>query len=232
MIEATASETATTTKPTLGSFAYQKIREDILCGKLPPDKRLRFELLRELYGLNVGALREGLSSLVAEGLVIVEEQKGFRVSPVSENDLNDLTELRRRVDPLALRMSIERGDIEWESRVISAFHRLSRVPRLLPGKIKRSNEEWEARHRAFHRSLVSGSGSPVLIQMHATLFDRAERYRRMAFTQKLTVRDTANEHEQIMNAAIDRNVELACRLLETHVERTRAKILKTLKSKW
>lgn len=101
---------------TLGEFAFQRIREDILSGRLAPALRLRFQMLQDMYDLNVGTLREGLARLTAEGLVLVEGQKGFRVADVSRDDLNDLTELRMLVDTLALRLSIERGDLEWKAK--------------------------------------------------------------------------------------------------------------------
>jgi DNA-binding GntR family transcriptional regulator len=209
---------------TLGEFAFQRIREDVLSGRLAPGTRLRFQMLQEMYDLNVGTLREGLARLTSEGLVLVEGQKGFRVSEVSRGDLNDLTELRMLVDTLALRLSIERGDLDWESSVVATFHQLSRAPRDIDPKTG-GNTVWELRHRAFHRALVSGSNSPVLIQTHATLFDRGERYRRLKRIHRPNLRNTDGEHEAIMDATIRHDVDLACSLLRAHVARSRDSIL-------
>jgi DNA-binding GntR family transcriptional regulator len=49
---------STAGRPTLGDVAFQKIREDILRGRLMPGVKLRFQLLQEMYSLNVGTLRE------------------------------------------------------------------------------------------------------------------------------------------------------------------------------
>jgi GntR family carbon starvation induced transcriptional regulator len=198
-----------------------------LRGQLLPGTKLKFHFLQETYGLNVGTLREGLARLTAEGLVIAQGQKGFTVSPVSEQDLLDLTELRLLVDPLALRLSIERGDLAWETQVLSSFHELSRAPRNLVDKESGANKEWERRHRAFHRNLVAGSGSQVLIQCHHTLFDRAERYRRIVRAKRGKVRDVQSEHESIMRATIDRNADVACALLAAHLVKTRDAILRS-----
>ena len=212
-------------RTTLGDLAFQKIREDILCGRLVPGTKLRFQLLQDMYSLYVGTLREGLARLTAEGLVVAEGQKGFVAAPVSKSDLNDLTELRLVVDTLALKMSIERGDLEWETHVISAFHQLSRAPRDHIDTETGANAVWEQRHRNFHRSLVAGSQSPVLMQMHATLFDRGERYRRISRKRRGGIRDIESEHEAIMKATIGRETERACSLLRTHIGRTRDYLL-------
>lgn len=213
---------------TLGDFAFQRIREDILAGHLPPESKLRFQMLRDLYGLNVGTLREGLARLVAEGLVVAEGQKGFRVAPVSKTDLLDLTELRLRIEPLVLRLSIERGDVEWETRVLGAYHQLSRVPR--SDEDGGWNLEWELKHRAFHRSLISGANSTVLIQTHSILFDRSERYRRLARLNVPRSGTVNDEHHAIMRATITRDADLACKLIEKHVTRTRDKMLRWVTS--
>jgi DNA-binding GntR family transcriptional regulator len=208
-------------RTTLGDIAFTKIREDILCGRLVPGSKLRFQLLQDLYSLNVGTLREGLARLTAEGLVLAEGQKGFVVAPVSKSDLNDLTELRLAVDTLALRLSIERGDLDWETNVIAAFHQLSRAPLDKIDIETGANEVWELRHRNFHRSLIAGSQSPVLIQTHAILFDRGERYRRISRQRRGGIRNTTGEHEAIMKAAIERKVDRACTLLQAHISRSR-----------
>ena len=68
---------------TLGGIALDVLRADILRCRLRPDTRLRLEELRERYGMSISPLREALMRLQSEGLVTLEENKGFRVSPVS-----------------------------------------------------------------------------------------------------------------------------------------------------
>src|SRR5579872_2820386 len=70
---------------TLTASALNRIRSDIIACRLMPDERLRFEALRERYGMGVSPLREALMRLEAEGLVRLEQNKGFRVSEVSED---------------------------------------------------------------------------------------------------------------------------------------------------
>ncbi len=69
------------------------VKNDIIRGVYHPDEKLRMSLLTSRYG--VGPLREALSQLVAERLVTVVNQKGYRVAPMSEQELLDIFDARQ-----------------------------------------------------------------------------------------------------------------------------------------
>src|ERR1700752_1796349 len=83
---------------TLSTRAVALMRADILELRLQPGSRLVLDVLRESYGLGLSPLREALSRLGAEGLVVGEEWRGFRVAPVTEEDLYDITYMRREIE--------------------------------------------------------------------------------------------------------------------------------------
>ena len=68
---------------TVGESAYQRIRSDIVFGRLLPGKKLKLDRLKADYGASVSTLRETLNRLHSERLVVDEGQKGFEVAPVS-----------------------------------------------------------------------------------------------------------------------------------------------------
>jgi DNA-binding transcriptional regulator YhcF (GntR family) len=70
------------------------VGHDVVCGKLAPGERLRVEHLKDQYAVGAGTLREALSLLVADALVTSEGQRGFRVAPISMEDLEDVTNTR------------------------------------------------------------------------------------------------------------------------------------------
>ena len=76
---------------TLVESSYNRLRSDIIAGKLAPGAKLRIEELREDYQIGASPLREALNRLAGEGFVTVEEQRGFKVAPVSLDDLQDLS---------------------------------------------------------------------------------------------------------------------------------------------
>lgn len=219
-----AVETEGSSSQTLGDLAFERLRRDIVNGALLPREKLRFDFLRQRYGMNVGALREALSRLAAQGLVISRSQRGFIVAPMSEAELRDVTQLRCMIDTLALRTAIERGDLDWETRLLGTLHRLSKTPRAASEKPDELSEQWIASHRDFHRTLLSGCNSPVIMQTHDMLFDHSERYRRISFKVRVANRDWNSDHRAIVEAALDRDAERACALLEKHIRGVSAKV--------
>src|SRR5258708_25970598 len=122
---------ARTEQPSVADEAYSRLRSDILGGELLPGMKLKLDALRERYDVSVNTLRETLSRLAADGLVEAEGQRGFAVIPASFSDLLDITETRRLLECHAARLSLARADLEWESRLVAAYHKLSKVEALI-----------------------------------------------------------------------------------------------------
>jgi GntR family transcriptional regulator, carbon starvation induced regulator len=212
---------------TLTSAVYERLRRDILVGRLAPGEKLRIDALRAAYEVGASPLREALNRLSAEGLVTQEDQRGFRVPPVSLEDLKELTRTRCWLNEVALRESIAQGGTAWEERVVLTHHRLSRTP--VPNDAAaKLDSEWERRHREFHAALLSACGSRWLTGFCESLFDQADRYRYLSLYAH-EHRDFVGEHRAIMEAALARNTELAVGLLNQHVNKT-AELVSSLQS--
>ena len=69
-----------------------------------------------------------------------------------------------------------------------------------------TNAAWFKEHRSFHSALVAACGSPLLMSIREGLFDQAERYVALSITSRFPTRNDVGEHEQIMRAALSRNV--------------------------
>jgi len=204
---------------TLATSVYGQIRADILSGTLRPGEKLRAEFLRDSYQTGNSPIREALNRLSVDGLVTREEQRGFRVAPVSKDELRELIDTRCWIEEVALRKSIENGGSEWEEALVLAFHRLSRVPRSSKkGEFER-NPEWDELHNAFHRALISACGSRWLIGFCEQLNDQANRYRRLS-SISCPNRNPMEEHRVIMEAAIDGDADKAVEVLHDHYRRT------------
>ena len=215
-----------TVEPTLNAAVFNRLRADIVGCRLMPNERLRVEALRERYGVGGSPIREALMRLQAEGLVELEQHKGFRVSSVSRDRLRDLMQTRIEIEGLALRWSIERGGVEWEAELLAAFHRLSHQRKVPPGS--GIDLDWSKEHRAFHAALVAACGSPTLQNIRESLFDQTARYVALSILSKSPPRNDTAEHEQIMRAALSRNATRALELDREHIERTMQKVMKSL----
>jgi GntR family transcriptional regulator, carbon starvation induced regulator len=210
---------------TRAADVLHRMRTDIISCALKPGAKLRFEALREMYAVSFSTLREALSRLVAEGLVVAEDQRGFVVAPVSIDDLNDLTFVRVLIERECIGLAIEHGNDDWEADIIGAFHRMDRLQNRLGPNYYLSGE-WGKLHGDFHFSLVAACGSPNLLEIRQKLFERAHRYRHMSsqFRPKWRAKDV--EHKMIMDSVIARNTAKAQELIERHIRETTKNVIK------
>jgi DNA-binding GntR family transcriptional regulator len=202
--------------PSLRAAVCEVLRDDILEGRLEPGNLLSVKDLRARFNTGLSAIREALCQLAADGFVLAEEQRGFRVAPVSAADLEDVTRSRAEIEVFAIREAVANGDMEWESQLLATFHKLTKLPK--------PSAEYAREHKAFHDLLVAPCGSEWMKRFRKTLQEHSDRYRRLAANYHGDGRDIDGEHRALMMAALDRNADLAAILISEHVHRT-ARIL-------
>jgi len=214
--------------PTLNASVLALMRADIIACRLMPNARLRVETLRERYRTGTSPIREALMRLEAEGLVELEQNKGFRVAEVSLENLADLMRTRIEIETIALRWSLQKGGVDWEADLLSAFHRLSRQTKIEAGKPEAISEAWSREHAAFHTALVAACGAPTLLTIRARLFEQADRYVALSIMSDGPLRDDVGEHKQLMRAALGRDVDKMLELNRAHITRTLDKVAASL----
>ncbi len=108
---------------------------------------------------------------------MLEDHKGFRVAPVSQEELVDLAMTWFELEALGIRQSIEKGDDRWAANIQARFRELSKHRMRTPkGTL---DPDWEPRNLAFHESLYAACGSPSLMRFCRVLSERFSRYRRL-----------------------------------------------------
>jgi GntR family carbon starvation induced transcriptional regulator len=210
--------------PTIATAIQNRLRADILNLTLKPGQTLRFDWLRENYKVSLSPLREALMRLIAEGLVLLEDHRGFRVAPVSTEHLLDLTMVRSETEALAIRLSIEKGDEHWESFVLASFNTLSKYPGKKGGR-ELFDPEYEKRHRTFHYSLYAACGSAILLGSLAQFDNQWTRYRLLSGRYMSQRRNILREHEALKNAVLTRDTEKAARAIQRHISASTESIL-------
>jgi len=196
----------------------QRLRSDILAGRLRPGDRLKFPTLCEQFKVSAGVVREALSRLADQGLVRMQPHQGFQVTPLSYDDLRELTSARIQIETMVFRMSVEQGDLEWETGTVAAHHMLARTPVQDPDDPSRPNEAWDEVHAAFHKALLSGCPNRRLLDIAMRLREEAELYRHWSLSLRNdNHRDAAGEHQQLMEAAVARDADLAVERLTAHI---------------
>lgn len=204
---------------TLGAGVYEQLRADVLGGLYSPGERLRPVELASRFGVGAGVVREALTRLAEQRLLIAEPNRGYRVMSISAGQIAELVELRRVTECAALRLSVERGDLDWEGRVLAAHQALAEP--LDPG----DPDGMSLAHKNFHQALVSGCGNPRLVALCEELFLESELYRRWAGvvvrrSSPEAGRDRVAEHLALRNAALTRDSDALVALHEAHLRRT------------
>ena len=200
---------------TTGEMAYRQIRTDILMGRLAPGEKLKLDRLSSHYDASVSTLREILSRLTSEDLVLAEGQRGFEVAPVSAEDLQEIAALRLLLECHALEQSFTAGGVEWEGSVVAAHHKLAIVEARVKKGEMAETEDWKRYDWQFHQALISACGSAVLMETHAAVFDRYLRYQMLALGFRGDI--AIGEHAALLRCALSRDTAGAASILRTHV---------------
>ena len=203
---------------TVTETVYRRIRGEIIEGALKLGGKLKLDTLKGRYHVSVNTLRETLSRLVADGLVQNEGQRGFTVVPASLADLRDITEVRRLLECEAARRSLERASLDWESQLVAAYHKLSKVEAVVDAEKEKYGGLLEQYNHEFHAALIADCGSPWLIQLHGTMYDQSLRYRMLALQVKDFPREQSRrEHREILEAALARDADRLVAVLSAHI---------------
>jgi GntR family transcriptional regulator, carbon starvation induced regulator len=217
-----ASPIDKTAGDTLSERVAGLVEADIVSGVLAPGARLAIADLAAHYGIGATPVREGLSRLIARGLIVAIGQRGFRVSEISRADLADITRLRVLIECEALRESMARGDGAWEGAIVAALHRLRRYAEQNGAGLREGSPEFDALHKGFHTALIAQCGSPRMLAAHSDLYDQAYRYRRIMMRAFEETGDFVDIHRELADLVIARQSEKAQARLAAHLTSTLA----------
>ncbi|CAM3294957.1 DNA-binding transcriptional regulator CsiR [Halomonas lysinitropha] len=209
----------TSSKQNMGVSAYHWLKRDIIRGAFAPGEKLLMSGLKERYGLGIGPLREALSQLVAESLVVAISQRGYRVAPMSLSELADLYDARAQLEGLILELAIQRGGDDWEAEILAKAHTLAKVTEV------NSSEElldvWDTRHKAFHTAIAAGCNSPQLLKVRESLFDQVERYRHLWLRETVfsaeALERKRREHAALVEVILSRDAQRAAEMMREHL---------------
>lgn len=217
--------------------AFAALKRDILSGRLAPDAPLRLMALSARYDVGYTPLREALSRLEAAGLAVLKPNRGYRVAPVSLEELEDLEQARTVVETALLTAAIAHGDLAWEGGIVAAHHRLSRAAHSLQ-EAAADVPDWMEAHDGFHQALVAAAPSSWLKSFQRQVSEQLRRHHQALLfnpglgkptpqegydheSRKLLSKALALEHHtQLMEATLARDTRLAEALMRAHVQLT------------
>src|ERR1700722_628906 len=198
-------------------LAYRKIRQAIIEGRYQPGQRLIEQRISEEFDLSRTPVRESLRRLDAEGLVIIERNRGAVVRPIARAEILDLYELRSRLEALAAERAASRAtpdDLAELDDAIAEFDAGMAAKELSDIEIVRRVDA--ANHR-FHNALLRISANPRLTLLLARAVDMPLVFQAFrVFTPEMRLRSNLF-HRLIRDAVAGDESARAGRLMTEHI---------------
>ncbi|NGN69862.1 GntR family transcriptional regulator [Streptomyces sp. A7024] len=219
----TAAQQPDTARGSLRDRVYDTLRRRILEVELQPGDRLvERDLAAELEVSRI-PLREAISRLEADGLVLVVPRRGALVAPFTPADVRDLFDVRESLESLAARLSAERADDAALSRLAARLDAARTATR------RRDRAAIAAANAGFHADIIDTAANPLLTSMMRPLEARTHWLFRLT-AQRDPGRQCA-EHEELYEAIAAHDADRAAAVAHTHVADGRAESL-ALAARW
>ena len=198
----------------LREVVFLTLRKAILKGELQPGERLMEIALANRLGVSRTPVREAIRMLEHEGLVVMKPRRGAQVAKITEQELNDVLEVRKSLEMLAANKACERmteEDMRAMRETGAEFRKLALNPNCDLTALTEADV-------AFHDTIYRGTRNRRLNQILANLREQMYRFR-LEYLKDASIRESlVSEHEEIMKAVAGRDGELAADLIGEHID--------------
>lgn len=203
---------------------FYTIREAILKGNLKPGTRLKEIALANEMGVSRTPVRDAIRKLELEGLVVIEPNRGACVSEIARQELNDVLELRRGLEELAIQKACERITPAELENLEAAAEEFSS---LVSGRDLKELAEADVH---FHDVIYRASHNRRLVQILNNLREQMYRFRMEYLKDESSRKLLDQEHHEILEAVRKGDAEAAHTCICQHIDNQYDMILKSLKA--
>lgn len=208
---------------TLRQQVLELLRGAILEGRFKPGERLIERELCELTGVSRTSVREALRHLESEGLVANVPNKGPTVATLTEEDAQEIYEVREALEGLAGRLFAERATARQVDALQAALDRLAAAFR------KADMDLVVAETTHFYEVFLEGCGNSLIGDMIRSLQARVIFLRKTSMSQPGRAPGSLGEMERIVQAIRQRDADEAEAVCKDHVRRARAAFMDVLR---
>ena len=215
MVSATASQFKVIKKTSLRESVANALRAAIISGELLPGRLYSAPSLGERFGVSATPVREAMLDLTSEGLVVAAPNKGFRITEVSEEDLDSITSIRMLLEPPTIR--------QITSLIPDSDFSMLRS---LAQKIVDSADNGDLVNytdadRIFHLRLLEYSGNAHLVKIVSDLRARTRLLGLVPLSQSGQLGASACEHLELVDLLESRDEAAAEELMRRHIGKVR-----------
>jgi GntR family carbon starvation induced transcriptional regulator len=206
LMEANLSKSMLNIDVSLTEHAYATLRRELITCRLEPGSRINMSSILTQFSLSQAAVREALSRLSGEGLVQTERNRGFLVAPVSLGGYRHLVQATLIVEMPCLRASVENGNIEWELKLVSVYHRGLRTLELVAAG-KEGVDAYARERQNFYEALLAACDNPFLLRAWRQLYVENLRYRHLYQPLAEFELELNPQHAAVLEAVLARDTE-------------------------
>ncbi len=206
----------------LREVVFQSLRTAILEGTLEPGERLMEIHLAQELGVSRTPVREAIRKLELEGLVVTYPRRGAVVANITRKDLEDVLEVRRALEELAMR----RAAVMITDEQIQALHQAEKtfIEYLNSNDVAKS----ATADAEFHEIISNATGNARLVALLSNLRGQMYRYRMENLKDKSSHSELIEHHQQIISAMENHDPEAAAQTITEHIKLQKQSILDSL----
>jgi DNA-binding GntR family transcriptional regulator len=207
---------------TLAHRVHDRLREDILEGKLRAGDCIKQEELTERLGVSRTPIREAIQRLEAEGLVHYIRRGSAVVSAIPRREIEEIFELRALLEGHAAEKA---ADVVNEKMLAKLRRLITEMDEFHSAKDRRKgllkNEE-------FHRTICAWAHNETLLRMLSQIWRDIRRLRFDYLIAPGGFEESTRDHKALVAALEQRDKALVRKIVHEHAGRTMAGILGTL----
>ncbi|MCF6473152.1 GntR family transcriptional regulator [Nonomuraea sp. MG754425] len=193
----------------------QALRAALITGEMRPGVVYSAPVLAAQFGVSATPVREAMLDLAKEGLVEAVRNKGFRVTELSDRDLDELTEIRQLIEvPTVSRLA--------DSSRAEEFERLRPIAEEIVSASERGDLlAYVDADLRFHVELLALCGNVHLVSVVRDLRNRARLYGLSQLSERGSLSDSAREHLQLLDALKSGDSAAVGHLMAEHIGHVR-----------
>jgi len=195
----------------ISSVVYNYLKEGILSGQFRSGEALRQELISKVLNVSRSPVREALNQLEREDLVILRPRRGYVVTSLSADDIEEIFEIRQMLEEFAAREATRKRSSRDVLALKGVYHELEQQLEQNPDDMS----GFMALDRKFHDILLEPSGKGRVSQILNNLRDSVERYVRLELTTH-TLPEVQREHKAILKAYEDGDEDEMAKFIRSH----------------
>lgn len=196
----------------LGERVYEMVRDAIIEGEFPPDNQLVQESIAERFGVSRTPVRDALNRLALEGLVTWIPGYGYIVNDLTEQNIEDVYQIRQALETLAARLACGRHTSADLARLGAL------IDEMAAEDVFASTRHFDL-NRRFHAALIAPCRNQLLNTMIDQLWDHPlnRRIAKVYIKNQDAVSQMVSQHRAILDAARTRDEALLIRLVSEHI---------------